>query len=104
MSTLLCEISCGGRKKTGVCSHLFSDMRGSDSLHRLAGWVGDLDEHDLATFTTFIAGARGRLHRAAYRLCGDWHLADDLVQESVLALYRQWSRLDRDQDPYPYIH
>jgi RNA polymerase sigma-70 factor (sigma-E family) len=79
-------------------------MRGSDSLHRLAGWVGDLDEHDLATFTTFIAGARGRLHRAAYRLCGDWHLADDLVQESVLALYRQWSRLDRDQDPYPYIH
>jgi RNA polymerase sigma-70 factor (sigma-E family) len=30
------------------------------------------------------------LRRTAYRLCGDWHRAEDLVQRTFLRLYRNW--------------
>ncbi|WP_203862222.1 RNA polymerase sigma factor [Plantactinospora mayteni] len=30
------------------------------------------------------------LRRLAYRLCGQWSAADDLVQECLVALYRHW--------------
>jgi RNA polymerase sigma factor (sigma-70 family) len=31
-----------------------------------------------------------RLRRAAYLLCRDWHLADDLVSVTIDKLYRNW--------------
>ncbi|GHJ45462.1 DNA-directed RNA polymerase sigma-70 factor [Catellatospora sp. TT07R-123] len=34
------------------------------------------------------------LRRFAYALCGDWHLAEDLVQHTFTQLYRHWRRLD----------
>lgn len=37
------------------------------------------------------------LTRLAYLLCGDQHLADDLVQTSLIRLYQAWPRL-RDKD------
>ncbi|MFE9693222.1 SigE family RNA polymerase sigma factor [Micromonospora sp. NPDC005806] len=32
------------------------------------------------------------LRRLAYRLCGQWSAADDLVQECLVALYRHWRK------------
>lgn len=41
------------------------------------------------------AGPRSaRLHRTAYLLCGDWHAAQDLVQESFARAAVHWSRVE----------
>lgn len=34
-----------------------------------------------------------RLRRLAYAMCGDWHLAEDIVQATFIRLYRQWRRV-----------
>ncbi|MER7757115.1 SigE family RNA polymerase sigma factor [Kitasatospora sp. NPDC097643] len=46
-------------------------------------------------FTEYVASRSGWLRKVAYLLCGDWHRADDLVQESVTKLYVNWSRAGR---------
>ncbi|GAA1069243.1 SigE family RNA polymerase sigma factor [Kitasatospora nipponensis] len=43
-------------------------------------------------FTEFVASRAGWLRGTAYLLCGDWHRADDLVQESITKLYTHWGR------------
>ncbi|MGW4897864.1 SigE family RNA polymerase sigma factor [Kitasatospora sp. NPDC004240] len=48
-----------------------------------------------AEFTEYVASRGGWLRKVAYLLCGDWHRADDLVQESVTKLYVNWPRMDR---------
>ncbi|MFD0278723.1 SigE family RNA polymerase sigma factor [Kitasatospora sp. NPDC127111] len=48
-----------------------------------------------AEFTEYVASRSGWLRKVAYLLCGDWHRADDLVQESVTRLYVHWSRAGR---------
>ncbi|GIH02746.1 DNA-directed RNA polymerase sigma-70 factor [Rhizocola hellebori] len=35
------------------------------------------------------------LRQLAYAMCGDWHLADDLVQHTFLQLYRHWRRVEQ---------
>jgi RNA polymerase sigma-70 factor (sigma-E family) len=35
-----------------------------------------------------------QLHRTAYLLCGDWHLAEDLVQESFVRAAVHWARVE----------
>ena len=35
------------------------------------------------------------LRRTAYLLCGDWHLAEDLVQNALVKLYRVWPKITR---------
>jgi DNA-directed RNA polymerase specialized sigma24 family protein len=43
-----------------------------------------------------FAGSRAAsLHRTAYLLCGDWHLANDLVQETFVQTFRRWRRVQR---------
>jgi len=44
-------------------------------------------------FRTWAATAMVRLRRTAYLLCGDWHQADDLVQETLIRVYASWSRV-----------
>jgi RNA polymerase sigma factor (sigma-70 family) len=39
-------------------------------------------------FVQFALENRASLRLAAYRLCGDWHEAEDLVQVTLLKLYR----------------
>ncbi|WP_031077051.1 SigE family RNA polymerase sigma factor [Streptomyces sp. NRRL WC-3742] len=46
-------------------------------------------------FTEYVASRSGWLRRVAYLLCGDWHRADDLVQETITKLYVNWSRASR---------
>lgn len=48
---------------------------------------------DEADFRTWAATAMIRLRRTAYLLCGDWHQADDLVQDTLIRVYASWSRV-----------
>jgi RNA polymerase sigma-70 factor (sigma-E family) len=36
-----------------------------------------------------------QMRRVAYLLCGDWHLAEDLVQTAMAKMYRAWPRIRR---------
>jgi RNA polymerase sigma-70 factor (sigma-E family) len=44
-------------------------------------------------FTQFVVTARPGLRRSAYLLCGDWHEAEDLTQNALLAVLRRWDKL-----------
>jgi RNA polymerase sigma-70 factor (sigma-E family) len=48
---------------------------------------------DLESFRDYASARRGQLRRTAYLLCGDWYLADDLVQEALAKLYVHWRRV-----------
>jgi RNA polymerase sigma-70 factor (sigma-E family) len=51
-----------------------------------------------------FAGSRAAsLHRTAYLLCGDWHLADDLVQETFVQSFRHWRRVQRADNQNAYV-
>jgi RNA polymerase sigma-70 factor (sigma-E family) len=52
-------------------------------------------------FTDFMAYAAPRLARTAWYLCGDVHLADELVQQALTRTYLRWS-VARERDPYAY--
>jgi RNA polymerase sigma-70 factor (sigma-E family) len=47
---------------------------------------------DDAEYVDYVTARLQALRRAAYLLCGDGHRADDLVQVTVIALYRHWKR------------
>ena len=46
-----------------------------------------------AGFREFALARRAALRRTAYLVGGDWHLADDVVQEALARLYADWPRL-----------
>src|SRR6201986_1449838 len=46
-------------------------------------------------FLQFAGRRAAALHRTAYLLCGDWHLASDLVQEKFVQTFRHWRRVER---------
>jgi RNA polymerase sigma-70 factor (sigma-E family) len=48
---------------------------------------------DDAGFREFARTRTLALRRTAYLLCGDWHLAEDLVQSALLKLYGAWPRV-----------
>jgi RNA polymerase sigma-70 factor (sigma-E family) len=51
----------------------------------------NLDEE----FHAYVGQRLERWRRGAYLLCGDWHLADDLVSEAVIRLHRHWAKVRR---------
>ncbi|MFD7153703.1 SigE family RNA polymerase sigma factor [Kribbella sp. NPDC059898] len=53
-------------------------------------------------YVEFVAAAGGALRRTAFLVCGDWHRADDVVQESLVKLYRSWTKIDRHGNPLAY--
>jgi RNA polymerase sigma-70 factor (sigma-E family) len=61
--------------------------------------AGDLDER----FAAFVREHGERYLRVAVLLTGDWHAAEDLVQASLVKLYRAWPRLDTGTDPGAYL-
>ncbi|MEU4519693.1 SigE family RNA polymerase sigma factor [Amycolatopsis sp. NPDC024027] len=50
---------------------------------------------DDADFREFARARALALRRTAYLLCGDWHLAEDLVQNALVKLYRVWPKIAR---------
>ncbi|TQJ03579.1 RNA polymerase sigma factor [Amycolatopsis cihanbeyliensis] len=48
---------------------------------------------DESTFRDFARAQAPGLRRVAYLLCGEWHLAEDLMQDALLKIYRAWSRV-----------
>lgn len=63
---------------------------------------GDGVETDDAAFRTWVAARREPLRRSAFLMCGDWYLADDLVQDTMARLYSVWPRVVRKGDPEAY--
>ena len=55
---------------------------------------GDVD----AEFTAYAMASAGRLREAAYLMCRDWHLADDLTQTALQRLYVHWARVSKAED------
>lgn len=45
------------------------------------------------TFEVFVRERRPHIRRIAYSLCGDWALADDLVQTALVKAYAAWPKL-----------
>lgn len=62
------------------------------------------DNAYLKEFTDYALLMRSRLQQQAYSLCGDWHEADDLAQETLVAVYRRWPKLDRNARLDGYVH
>ena len=56
-----------------------------------------------STFREFAARRRGDLRRTAYLLCGDWYLADDLVQDALAKLYVHWRRVSAAGEVDAYV-
>ena len=50
---------------------------------------------DDADFREFARVRSLALRRTAYLLCGDWHLAEDLVQNALVKLHRVWPKITR---------
>jgi len=54
-------------------------------------------------FDEWVLHNRIRLHKTAFLLCGDWYLADDLVQEALIKCFPKWKRITNNGDPTPYL-
>ncbi|MGC0418183.1 SigE family RNA polymerase sigma factor [Embleya sp. AB8] len=57
-----------------------------------------------ADFEEFAHARSGQLLRTACLLTGDWHLAEDLVQETLGKLYPRWQRVGAMEAPMAYAH
>ncbi|GAA2615981.1 SigE family RNA polymerase sigma factor [Dactylosporangium fulvum] len=58
------------------------------------------DEQD---FVEYVQARMPSLRRLAYRLCGDWSAADDLLQECLVALYRHWRKASAADSTDAYV-
>ena len=59
-----------------------------------------IDRH--ADFTAFAQACQLRMLRAAYLICGDRHLAEDLVQAALVKVALRWRQV-RDGQPEAYL-
>lgn len=59
---------------------------------------------DDEAFRSYALSRQRALRRAAFLMCGDWHLADDLVQSTLTKLYAAWHRITAEQGPDAYAH
>jgi RNA polymerase sigma-70 factor (sigma-E family) len=46
-----------------------------------------------AEFTAFVESASTRLRRSAFLMCRDWHLAQDMTQQTFAKMYAAWPRI-----------
>jgi RNA polymerase sigma-70 factor (sigma-E family) len=61
-----------------------------------AAWPADVE------FVEYVRARQHTLLRAAFLVCGDVHLAEDLLQGALVKLARQWERV-RDEAPDAYV-
>lgn len=52
-------------------------------------------EDDDTRFRAFAAEQAVPLRRCAYLFCGDWYLAEDLMQLTLIKIYRAWPRIQQ---------
>jgi len=53
-------------------------------------------------FVAFAHASAQRLQQAAYLMCRDWHLAQDLTQATLTKVYLAWARIGPTGDRYAY--
>ncbi|MEV4279085.1 SigE family RNA polymerase sigma factor [Actinoplanes xinjiangensis] len=53
-------------------------------------------------FAAFVEARQHRLLRSAYLVCGDHHLAEDLLQGALVKLALRWNRV-REGDPEAFL-
>ncbi|MFG1658444.1 SigE family RNA polymerase sigma factor [Micromonospora chersina] len=58
---------------------------------------------DEREYVEYVQARMSWLRRLAYRLCGQWSAADDLVQECLVALYRHWRKAAAADSPDAYV-
>ncbi|MER7273544.1 SigE family RNA polymerase sigma factor [Dactylosporangium sp. NPDC000244] len=58
---------------------------------------------DEQEFVEYVRARMPVLRRLAYRLCGQWAAADDLVQECLVALYRHWRKAAAAESVDAYV-
>jgi RNA polymerase sigma-70 factor (sigma-E family) len=54
-------------------------------------------QSDEESFRRFAVEHAARLRRSAYLFCGDWYLAEDLMQSALIKIYRSWGRVEKDE-------
>ncbi|MGO1051955.1 SigE family RNA polymerase sigma factor [Crossiella sp. CA198] len=47
-------------------------------------------------YAEYFSARAPSLRRLAYAMCGDWHLAEDLVQAAFIRLYRSWRKIRKE--------
>src|SRR5688572_16195419 len=55
------------------------------------------------SFADYVRARQPALVRFARVLCGDSHLADDLVQDALVGSALRWGRIERRDDPDVYV-
>ena len=50
-----------------------------------------------AAFEAYFAARSDAMRGTAYLLCGDWHRAEDLVQQTFTKIYLVWRRIQRHE-------
>ncbi|GLZ29594.1 RNA polymerase sigma24 factor [Lentzea sp. NBRC 105346] len=50
-----------------------------------------------AAFQAYFAARSDAMRGTAYLLCGDWHRAEDLVQQTFTKIYLAWRRIQRHE-------
>ncbi|MEV8375939.1 SigE family RNA polymerase sigma factor [Kribbella sp. NPDC056861] len=50
-----------------------------------------------AAFEAYFAARADAMRGTAYLLCGDWHRAEDLVQQTFTKIYLAWRRIQRHE-------
>ena len=58
-----------------------------------------MDRTATEDFEEFARARTAALYRQAWLMCGDRHLAEDLVQETLAKVFVKWKRIDT---PYAY--
>ncbi|WP_375485317.1 SigE family RNA polymerase sigma factor [uncultured Jatrophihabitans sp.] len=58
---------------------------------------------DERQFTEFVRETSVGLRRTAYLVCGDWHQAEDAVQNAYVRLYQTWSRVRDPAARHRYV-
>ncbi|WP_405797240.1 SigE family RNA polymerase sigma factor [Streptomyces sp. NBC_01506] len=56
-----------------------------------------------AEIETFMQAVSPGLFRAALLVCGDWHLAEDLVQTTLGKVFVSWRRVRTADSPHAYV-
>ncbi len=62
-----------------------------------------MDAEQEERFRAWAAARIGRLHRTGYLLCGDWHEAEELVQDALARAFVHWRRVEASASPDAYV-